>query len=105
MEKDYNELRIDSQRGGSRFGLRVTAGAGSDNVAGQFGGRLRVRVRAPAEKGRANRAVLRLLAMVLEVPEGKIEILTGYTSRDKVVLVRDLPPEEVVARLVKRDPG
>ncbi len=103
MENDYSELRIDPLRGGSRFGLRVTPGSGSDIVVGPFGGRLRVRVRAPAEKGRANRAVLRLLAAVLEVPEGKVEILTGYTSRDKTILVRGLAPDEVVARLTRED--
>lgn len=62
-------------------------------------GRLRVSVTAPPERGRANEAVLSLLARILGLPRGRVELVRGAASRDKVVVVRDMAPEEVMARL------
>ena len=46
-----------------------------------------VRVKEPPVEGRANRAVLKLLAKHLGVPESRLRIVTGLTSRNKVIEV------------------
>jgi hypothetical protein len=60
---------------------------------------LRVRVTAPPVEGRANDALLRLLARALDVPVSRLRIVRGQTQRNKVVAVEGLSADEVHARL------
>jgi len=58
-----------------------------------------VRVAAPAEGGRANDAVVRLLSETLELPRRDVAIVSGHGARDKVVSLAGITPEEVERRL------
>ena len=58
-----------------------------------------MRVAARAESGKANDAVVELLAATLEIPRGRIEIVRGHTSRDKTVALHDLTGDEAERRL------
>ncbi len=76
--------------GGITVSLRVTPRGGRDAIEGidKLGdGRavLKVRVRAIADDGEANRAVLKLLAKTLRVPQASVRIASGATSRLKQV--------------------
>ena len=62
--------------------------ARSAGVVGALGDRLKVRVSAPAESGKANRAVLELLARELGLPVRDLEIVSGHSNRDKTLRVR-----------------
>ena len=78
--------------GGISVALRVTPRGGRDDIDGLetlANGRtvVKVRVRAIAEGGEANRAVVELLARVLGVPRGKVRVLSGTTSRLKQIAV------------------
>lgn len=79
--------------------VRVAPGASRDGILGAYGDALKVAVREPPEKGRANEAVARALAAALGVRAKDVEILRGRASRDKVVLVRGLGEAELRARL------
>jgi uncharacterized protein (TIGR00251 family) len=79
--------------------LRVTPGASRDALVGWRGDVLRLRVTAPAQRGKANEAVLRLLAAALRVERRRLRIIRGQTSRQKVVLVDGLEEAEIRARL------
>jgi uncharacterized protein (TIGR00251 family) len=77
---------------GISVALRVTPRGGRDDIDGietLADGRsvLKVRVRAVADGGEANRAVLELLAKALGVPKARVKILSGATSRLKQVAV------------------
>jgi uncharacterized protein (TIGR00251 family) len=81
---------------GVSMALRVTPRGGRDHIDGfetLADGRtvLKVRVRAVAEGGQANRAVTELLASALGVPKGRVRILSGATSRLKQVAVEGDP--------------
>jgi len=67
--------------------LLVQPGARRDEVVGRHGEALKVRVRAPAQQGRANRAALALLAAALGVPEQQVTLVGGAASRSKWVRV------------------
>jgi hypothetical protein len=78
--------------GGVSVALRVTPRGGRDDIDGLetlANGRtvVKVRVRAIADGGEANRAVTELLAKALGVPKAKVRILSGATSRLKQVAV------------------
>ncbi len=70
-----------------RIVIRVRPRAGSTSVGGDRDGALLVRVREPAEKGRATAAALQAVAMTLGVPERDVRLVSGGTSRTKVIEV------------------
>ena len=82
--------------------VRVQPKASKNEVLGYQGDTLRLRVTAPPEGGKANEAVISLLAEVLGVAKSQISILQGYASRNKLVAVASLTPEEVRRRLEER---
>ena len=90
----------------STINVRVQPRASSDRVVGYHDGTLRVGVTAPPENGRANAAVLELLAEELGVAKSRLRIIRGHTSRGKVVAVEGLTAVELEQRLgVQAHPG
>lgn len=82
--------------GGISIALRVTPRGGRDDIDGietLADGRsvVKVRVRAIADGGEANKAVTELLAKALRVPKASVKILSGATSRLKQVAVAGDP--------------
>jgi uncharacterized protein (TIGR00251 family) len=71
-----------------------------DGVAEDAEGRhfLRVRVTEAPEKGKANAAVVKLLAKALRLPKSAIEVVSGESDRNKTVAIRG-EPEALMARL------
>jgi len=84
---------------GATLKVRVAPGASREQVVGPHGDALKIAVREPPEKGRANDAVVRLLAAALGAKPSDVEVVRGHASRDKVVLFRGLGEAEVRARL------
>ena len=82
----------------ARFRCRLTPRAERDGVDGVVDGILRIRVAAPPVDGAANAALLRLLASVLDVPKRSVRLVSGESSRVKVVAVVDVDPASIVAR-------
>ena len=83
--------------------VRLTPRASNTELAGWQAGVLRVRVTAPPVDGRANEALVRLLADALDLPRSAVRIVSGRTSRDKQVAVDGLAQEEVLRRLQHPD--
>ncbi len=79
--------------------VRLTPRAGRNQIDGWDGDLLRVRVAAPPVEGRANDALLRLLAEALGVPRSQLQLVRGRTSREKVIAVEGVSQEDVRARL------
>jgi len=94
-------FELTSGTGGTIFRVRVSAGASRDAVRGRHGGALKVSVAAAPEKGRANAAVLKLLAKTMRIPRGDLSIVSGETDRDKRLLLegRGLEETESLLRL------
>ncbi len=67
--------------------IHLQPGASRDLVSGLHGEALKVRVTAPAVEGRANQALIRLLAKVLELPPSAVAILAGASSRNKKIRI------------------
>ena len=84
----------------TRLRLRVAPGAARTEVAGRHGDGWKVRVTAPPERGRANDAVVDLLADRLHIPRTSVSVVSGHASREKVVELRGLDADEA-ARLLE----
>lgn len=79
--------------------LRVVPGADRAGIVGRHGEAWKVRVTSPPEGGRANDAVLDLLADTLGVARRDLELVAGRSSRDKVVALEGLTGEVAADRL------
>ena len=79
--------------------VKAVPGASRDGVAGVLGDRLKVRVSAPPEGGRANRAVCAVIARALGVKQRQVSIETGRTSPEKTIRVEDCRVGSVAERL------
>jgi uncharacterized protein YggU (UPF0235/DUF167 family) len=83
-----------------KLAIRVQPGARGDALVGRADdGTLRLKVSAPAEGGRANRAVESLLAATLGVPGRAVSVVHGASSRRKLVAIEGLEPGELEARI------
>ncbi len=85
--------------GGSLLDVLVVPGASRSAVVGLHGDVLRVRVAAPPERGKANRAVCAVIAAALGIKRGDVHVVSGPTHRRKTLAVQGLEPAAVRARL------
>lgn len=84
----------------ARFGVRVRPGARADRLLGRLAdGTLKLEVREPPEGGRANEAVVELIAALLGIRSGQVAVVRGRTSRGKLVEVDGLDGAEVTRRM------
>jgi uncharacterized protein YggU (UPF0235/DUF167 family) len=83
----------------TRLTLRVAPGARRSEIVGRHGAGWKVRVAAAPEAGRANAALRGLLAETLDVPLRAVAVVSGAGSRDKLVEVEGLGPDETERRL------
>ena len=78
-----------------RLSLKVVPGSSRDEVVGWLGDALKVKVKAPPEKGRANQAVVALLADRLRIDPSSIAVVSGHGSPAKVVAVDGMNDEAI----------
>ncbi len=79
--------------------VRLQPRARRNEIAGVRGGVVVVRVTAPPVEGRANEALRRVIARRARVAKGRVEIVRGTRSRDKVVRVQGLDEVSLKRRL------
>lgn len=82
-----------------RLLVKVVPGSSRNGIAGFMGDALRIRVRAPAEGGKANRAAERLVAEALKLRSGSVEVVSGRSSSRKTMVIRGLDDSEIRRRL------
>ena len=83
----------------TRLRLRVSPGAGRAAIVGRHGDAWKVRVTVAPEHGRANDAVVRLLANALALPRDAVAIVSGHSGRDKIVELTGVGPALIERRL------
>ena len=79
--------------------IRVQPKARRNSIEVSDDGKVVIRVTAAPEGGKANDAVVALLAKQLGVAKGRIQIARGHRARDKQVRIEDITMEEVLSRL------
>ena len=85
----------------TRLQLRVSPGARRAHVVGRHGDAWKVRVAAPPEGGRANKAVVRLVAETLSLPRDAVTLVSGHGARDKIIELAGLDETEIERRLAR----
>ena len=92
-------MEITQLNGAVVIPVRVQPRASKDEIAGEMGGALKVRLRAPAIEGRANEALIEFLAQLLKTPKSAVRILSGERSRTKRLEIRGVTAQQILALL------
>ena len=80
-------IKYNEDAGRVTFAVSVVARASKSEIAGEHDQAMRIRLAAPPVDGAANRELIRLLAKKLKVPQNAVEIISGATSKHKVIRV------------------
>lgn len=96
------QVALRLKAGEVMFDVIVVPGAIQEEIQETKTGAVKILVKAPPVEGKANRAVVALVAKKLGVPKGRVSLVRGTRSRRKVVAVAGLAPEEVAAKLHAR---
>ena len=83
----------------SELAVKVVPRSARDEIVGWLGGTLKVRVVAPPQDGRANRALEELLAAALGLKKNAVTVAAGLSSARKRVAIAGLERDEVLRRL------
>jgi uncharacterized protein (TIGR00251 family) len=86
-----NSLNFVEKDGRIVFNIKVVPGSSKTLVVGLYNGMIKVRLSAAPEKGKANQALIELLAEKFNIPKNSIAILSGLTSKIKQVSVVSSP--------------
>ena len=84
--------------------VKVVPGASRDRVVGRYGDAVKVQVAAPPEGGKANKAVVTLLAEALGVKAAQVRLVRGHGQSRKVIEVEGLSQGDLDARLDRSFP-
>lgn len=85
--------------------IHLAPRASSERVMGVHNSALKIAVSAPPVDGAANQALIKYLAKLFKIPQSKVELIKGETSKQKVLLLKGLhlsQVEELVRDLIKR---
>ncbi|GAB4145711.1 MAG: hypothetical protein Fur0037_13690 [Planctomycetota bacterium] len=92
-------VAVQQKDGGISFAVKVVPGSRKQRIVGPYGGALKISVTAPPEKGKANSAVLELVAAALGVDPRDVLLTGGEHSPSKRIFVRGITVSEFRARL------
>lgn len=76
--------------GGVRIKLHVHPGAKRNGISGLFGDSIKFELQVPPVDGKANAALIKLFAKMLKCSKSAVQLVSGETSRDKVLEIRDI---------------
>ncbi len=88
-------VEIREKAGKLLLSVRVQPGAAGNRIVGSYNGALKIRLAAPAQRGRANQQLLAFLARTLNLSAKDLSLSRGRASRDKTVEIRGLSREEL----------
>jgi uncharacterized protein (TIGR00251 family) len=92
-------ISLEPHAEGTILPVRAHPGARRNEIRGHQGGMLKVSVTQAPEKGKANKALVALLAKQLSLRKSQIELLSGETTAQKRFLIRGIAPAELLQRI------
>jgi len=81
--------------GGIVVSVKIQPNSSKDRVIGEYADRIKIAVTVTPERGKANKAVIKVLAKWLGVKSSDIQIISGEKLRDKEVFVRNITKEKL----------
>ncbi len=97
-------IPVREAAGAITFAVRVHPRAKKNGITGTIGDALKLSLTTPPVEGRANQACIEFFAKLFKVPRSSVTIAAGETSRNKLIRVVGINPEQVVRRLHEDSP-
>lgn len=88
-------MKITEKNGRVRFSVRVQPRASRNEIAGEHGDAMKIRLAAPPVDGAANEALVKFLAEIFAVARRDVNILAGESSRSKIVEIAGITERAV----------
>jgi len=82
------------------FTAKIVPGSSRTEVSGTFDGMIKIKVSAPAEKGKANDALLKFLAASLGLKKKQLTIISGHTNQVKQIRLIGISKETMLRKLL-----
>ncbi len=79
--------------------IKVIPSSSKDCIVGWLENRLKIKVKAPADRGKANKAVIKLLEGSLELAKGSVSITNGTTSGNKIIEIDAINDDAIHQKL------
>lgn len=99
-KRDY---RFHDGKSGAALTIRVTPRARRNEIVEILSDlTVKIRLTAPPVEGKANKALIKYLSEVLDIPSSKIDIVAGDTGRDKIVSIIDADSDAIHKKLLKQ---
>ena len=92
-------LELNEKDNAVTIKLRVQPRASRTEIVGEQAGAIKLRVAAPPVDGKANEECTRYLARLLKVSATSVEIISGSSSRDKVIRIHNISARRVLEAL------
>ena len=92
-------LEVQERENAIVVSVRVQPRASKDEIVGELGGALKIRLQAPAVENRANEALVDLLARLLKTPKSAVRILGGERNRTKRLEIRGVTKQQLLGLL------
>jgi uncharacterized protein (TIGR00251 family) len=92
-------IRITEHPEGCIVAVRAQPGARRNGIQGEHDGALKVAVTAPAQDGRANKAIIETLREAFGLKRSQLSFVSGEKGRDKQLLIRAISQEQLRSRL------
>jgi uncharacterized protein (TIGR00251 family) len=92
-------IALEDHAEGTILPVRAHAGARRSGITGEHAGTLQVSVTQAPEKGKANKAIVAVLAETLSLRKSQVELIAGETAPQKRFLVRGIPLDTLRARI------
>jgi len=96
------KFRLHDGKKGAAMAVRVTPRASKNRIVDILSdGTVKIHLTAPPVEGKANEALVKFLASILNVPVSRVEIVAGATGRDKLVAVTDMNPPALHKKILE----
>lgn len=92
-------IALDETSAGILIPVKAQPGARRNGITGEHAGALKVAVTQAPEKGKANDAIVEVLARALELKRSQIELASGSTSSQKKFVVKGISRQELEQRI------
>ena len=94
-------IAVNEKNGAVTFKVRAQPRAAKTEIVGEYAGAVKLRIAAPPVDGKANNECRKFFAKLFAVSTNQVEIVSGDSSRDKIIRVHQINANQVLALLVK----
>jgi len=81
--------------------VKIVPGSSKNKIIGVYNKALKITITAPPVDGKANKKCIAYLAKYFDVAKSKIEIISGQTSKNKLIRIYDISQEEILDKIEK----